>query len=269
MGEAEIIQIDHAHARPSAGRAASVARRRPSSGRPCRNYAVDDSGYCRVHLGESSRAPSPSVVTHGFVVRRARERRPSRPPGPLRVGRELHPPPSQRRLPGRRLRLRPRAGARGAACRWRSRSTRTTSGCGRSGSSGSRTTGPALLVGNHSGTVAARCGDGAVRGRDRAPAEANDPQHRRRPRLPVCRSSARSRARRATRSRATRTRTSCLRRGELVGVFPEGYKGVGKGWRERYKLQRFGRGGFVEIALRTSGFRSSRSRSWGPKRPIR
>jgi 1-acyl-sn-glycerol-3-phosphate acyltransferase len=41
-----------------------------------------------------------------------------------------------------------------------------------------------------------------------------------------------------------------LRRGELVGVYPEGYKGVGKGWRERYRLQRFGRGGFIEIALR-------------------
>jgi len=38
--------------------------------------------------------------------------------------------------------------------------------------------------------------------------------------------------------------------GELVGVFPEGYKGVGKGWKNRYKLQRFGRGGFVQIALR-------------------
>jgi 1-acyl-sn-glycerol-3-phosphate acyltransferase len=33
-------------------------------------------------------------------------------------------------------------------------------------------------------------------------------------------------------------------------VFPEGYKGVGKGWEERYKLQRFGRGGFIELALR-------------------
>ncbi|MCA1705949.1 MAG: acyltransferase family protein [Actinobacteria bacterium] len=42
-----------------------------------------------------------------------------------------------------------------------------------------------------------------------------------------------------------------LRRGELVGVFPEGFKGVGKGWRERYKLQRFGRGGFIETALRS------------------
>jgi 1-acyl-sn-glycerol-3-phosphate acyltransferase len=39
--------------------------------------------------------------------------------------------------------------------------------------------------------------------------------------------------------------------GEVVGVFPEGYRGTGKGWKNRYKLQRFGRGGFVEIALRT------------------
>jgi 1-acyl-sn-glycerol-3-phosphate acyltransferase len=42
-----------------------------------------------------------------------------------------------------------------------------------------------------------------------------------------------------------------IRRGELIGVFPEGYKGVGKGWSERYKLQRFGRGGYIELALRT------------------
>ena len=43
-----------------------------------------------------------------------------------------------------------------------------------------------------------------------------------------------------------------LERGELVGVFPEGFKGVGKGWRERYRLQRFGRGGFVEVALKAN-----------------
>ena len=42
-----------------------------------------------------------------------------------------------------------------------------------------------------------------------------------------------------------------LRQGELLGVFPEGVKGVGKHFRERYKLARFGRGGFVRIALRT------------------
>jgi 1-acyl-sn-glycerol-3-phosphate acyltransferase len=41
-----------------------------------------------------------------------------------------------------------------------------------------------------------------------------------------------------------------LRKGELVGVFPEGYKGVGKPFSERYRLQRFGRGGFVASAIR-------------------
>jgi 1-acyl-sn-glycerol-3-phosphate acyltransferase len=38
--------------------------------------------------------------------------------------------------------------------------------------------------------------------------------------------------------------------GELVGVWPEGFKGIGKPFSERYKLQRFGRGGFVSAALR-------------------
>ena len=42
-----------------------------------------------------------------------------------------------------------------------------------------------------------------------------------------------------------------LRRGELVGVWPEGFKGIGKPFSERYKLQRFGRGGFVAAAMRT------------------
>jgi 1-acyl-sn-glycerol-3-phosphate acyltransferase len=42
-----------------------------------------------------------------------------------------------------------------------------------------------------------------------------------------------------------------LASGELVGVWPEGFKGVGKPFSERYKLQRFGRGGFVSAALRT------------------
>ncbi|MER6106343.1 lysophospholipid acyltransferase family protein [Streptomyces sp. NPDC001832] len=41
-----------------------------------------------------------------------------------------------------------------------------------------------------------------------------------------------------------------LRRGEVVGVMPEGFKGIGKPFGERYKLQRFGRGGFVSTALR-------------------
>jgi 1-acyl-sn-glycerol-3-phosphate acyltransferase len=42
-----------------------------------------------------------------------------------------------------------------------------------------------------------------------------------------------------------------LAAGELTAVFPEGYKGLGKHFKDRYKLQRFGRGGFVGAALRT------------------
>jgi 1-acyl-sn-glycerol-3-phosphate acyltransferase len=37
---------------------------------------------------------------------------------------------------------------------------------------------------------------------------------------------------------------------QLVLVFPEGTKGTGKTYQERYHLRRFGRGGFVEIAMR-------------------
>jgi 1-acyl-sn-glycerol-3-phosphate acyltransferase len=42
-----------------------------------------------------------------------------------------------------------------------------------------------------------------------------------------------------------------LEAGELVAVWPEGFKGIGKPYKDRYKLQRFGRGGFVATALRT------------------
>jgi 1-acyl-sn-glycerol-3-phosphate acyltransferase len=38
--------------------------------------------------------------------------------------------------------------------------------------------------------------------------------------------------------------------GELVGVFPEGFKGIGKPFAERYQLRRFGRGGFAATAIR-------------------
>ena len=41
-----------------------------------------------------------------------------------------------------------------------------------------------------------------------------------------------------------------LAAGELTAVFPEGYKGLGKHFKDRYKLQRFGRGGFVSAAMR-------------------
>jgi 1-acyl-sn-glycerol-3-phosphate acyltransferase len=45
--------------------------------------------------------------------------------------------------------------------------------------------------------------------------------------------------------------TRLLEQDELVGVYPEGYKGVGKLFKDRYKLARFGRGGFVKMALNT------------------
>lgn len=43
-----------------------------------------------------------------------------------------------------------------------------------------------------------------------------------------------------------------LTRNHLVAVFPEGVKGVGKLYKHRYSLQRFGRGGFIKLALRTN-----------------
>jgi 1-acyl-sn-glycerol-3-phosphate acyltransferase len=61
----------------------------------------------------------------------------------------------------------------------------------------------------------------------------------------------------ATLARKTGSTLACaedaerlLTAGELVGVWPEGFKGIGKPFRERYKLQRFGRGGFVHAAIK-------------------
>ncbi len=42
-----------------------------------------------------------------------------------------------------------------------------------------------------------------------------------------------------------------LSQGSLVAVFPEGIQGIGKLYRDRYRLQRFGRGGYIKLALRT------------------
>jgi 1-acyl-sn-glycerol-3-phosphate acyltransferase len=41
-----------------------------------------------------------------------------------------------------------------------------------------------------------------------------------------------------------------LREGALVGVFPEGSSAATRPWRDRYRIQRFGRGGFAKLALR-------------------
>lgn len=42
-----------------------------------------------------------------------------------------------------------------------------------------------------------------------------------------------------------------LEQDHLVAVFPEGYKGVSKLYKDRYHLARFGRGGFVRVCLKT------------------
>ena len=107
--------------------------------------------------------------------------------------------------------------------------------------------GPALVVANHSGVL---------------PLDAimlqigifdEHPQHRNLRLLsadlvydvPVLSSMARRSGHiRADREEAGRQ----LAAGELVGVFPEGFKGIGKPFRQRYQLQRFGRGGFASIA---------------------
>jgi 1-acyl-sn-glycerol-3-phosphate acyltransferase len=107
--------------------------------------------------------------------------------------------------------------------------------------------GAALLVGNHSGGIPY---DGALLlyGVHR-----DHPQHRRlRPLVAnfVFRRGwmANVVARIGGVRASTETALPLLAAGELVAVFPEGLKGVGKLYRERYRLARFGRGGFVRLA---------------------
>lgn len=114
-------------------------------------------------------------------------------------------------------------------------------------------TGPALLVANHSGTIGLDAMMLAVGVHDAATG-ASPRRHLRLLgadfvfRAPVMSDLARkSGGTLACQADAERL----LRGGELVGVFPEGLKGIGKPYRERYRLQRFGRGGFVSAALST------------------
>jgi 1-acyl-sn-glycerol-3-phosphate acyltransferase len=110
--------------------------------------------------------------------------------------------------------------------------------------------GPVLLVANHSGTVPVDALMLSVAVHDETPTH----RHMRLLgadlvfRIPVLSEFARkSGSTLACNPDAVRLLTS----GEVVGVFPEGFKGIGKHYRDRYKLQRFGRGGFVSAALRT------------------
>ena len=108
-------------------------------------------------------------------------------------------------------------------------------------------TGAAMLVGNHSGGIPY---DGALllHGIHR-----DHPNHRRvRPLVAnfafragwMANVVARIGGVRASRE----TALPLLAAGELIAVFPEGLRGVGKLYRERYRMARFGRGGFVRLA---------------------
>ncbi|WP_068403076.1 lysophospholipid acyltransferase family protein [Kribbia dieselivorans] len=108
--------------------------------------------------------------------------------------------------------------------------------------------GPALVVSNHSGTI----------GLDALMVQLA--VHDEHPRHRLLRSLgadflfeaplAGSIARRTGATRASKADVERLfAAGELVAVFPEGLKGIGKPFKNRYRLQRFGRGGFVSSAV--------------------
>jgi 1-acyl-sn-glycerol-3-phosphate acyltransferase len=110
--------------------------------------------------------------------------------------------------------------------------------------------GPALVVGNHAGTLPLDAMMVALALHDEHPAHrslrvlAADLAFTLPVVAPLARKSGNTLA-------SSEDAERLVEAGELVGVFPEGYKGLGKPYRDRYRLQRFGRGGFVEVALRT------------------
>lgn len=239
MGDAEIIPIDDAR-----GRSKPRCRATTSSGRPCRNYAIDSDGYCRVHARDG-RARHPSARSTGA----ARPQRSESPPGFVAWAEDF----LRRRLNGdypiddfgydpelaREVLLPLVKPLYDNYFRVR------TLGIDRIPGKGA-----AVLVANHSGTIPL---DAVIL----QYAVATEHPQARTVRnvaanlamgMPFIGHLARKSGNAVAHDEDA---LELLRRGELVGVFPEGFKGVGKGWRERYKLQRFGRGGFVELALRT------------------
>jgi 1-acyl-sn-glycerol-3-phosphate acyltransferase len=261
---AEVIALDPARrareTRPPDGRTGERARcaARTAEERPCRNYA-GTSGYCRVHERASSGA-APGGPKQAAGLPRPSQARTS----PVTRLREEQPPPDidatiaaaldfiRRRLTGeyevdvygfdRELTeqvLIPLARPLYRSY-WRVRTFGLEHVPADTG---------ALIVGNHSGTLPFDAMMVKVALLDEHPA------HRHLRELaadlalrvpfigPLARKTGNTLAH-------TEDALRLLDSGELVGVWPEGFKGVGKHYRDRYKLQRFGRGGFVEVALR-------------------
>lgn len=210
-----------------------------ASSRRCRNLAVDERGFCRIH------ASPPKLTRPGSLERR--------PPEALLDERvRKFADFLQRRLTGdyaidtfgfdkdlTEEVLRPFAMF--LYNRW----WRVTS----LGIENVPATGPALLVSNHSGTVP---WDGIML---QFGLREEHPAHRHLRLIAanlVFASPVISHLARKSGNAVAHEEDAfrLLSAGELVGVFPEGFKGVGKGWSQRYRLQRFGRGGFVEVAMR-------------------
>lgn len=248
MGEAEIISIDGRRAASAPRKdGAPKCRAITAEGKPCRNNASTEEGFCRAHSGDgaskaehpssrkeprSTRSGKPARTATGslgfeeFIRRRLAGDYPIDDFGyDEQLTREVLQP-LVRPLYENYFRVR-------------------TLGVDRIPDSGS-----ALLICNHSGTIPLD----SVMMQHAVAREHPNHRHVRNVgadlvwSLPVI----------GPLGRKSGNVVACdedayelARRGELIGVFPEGYKGVGKGWSERYKLQRFGRGGFIELALRT------------------
>jgi 1-acyl-sn-glycerol-3-phosphate acyltransferase len=201
-----------------------------STGRRCRNRAVGDTGFCRVHLPEAPERIGPFSADAirealGFVRRRMTGEYEVDAYGFDRELTEKVFLPMVRPLVKRYFRV-----------EWR-------------GLENVPDDGAALLVANHAGTVPMDAVVMKFGVLDEHPAHrhvrllAADLAFRMPFMGPLARKTGNSLA---TPDDSFRL----LSDGQLLGVFPEGYKGVGKPFRERYHLQRFGRGGFIELALR-------------------
>lgn len=221
---AQVIELP----RPEAERGRCQAL--TASGRRCRNRTVDDSGFCRIHLPARPERIGPFAAD---AVQDALEFLRRRLTGDYEVDvygfdRELTERvllPIARPLMRRYFRI-----------EWR-------------GIEHVPDRGAALLVANHAGTVpmdAVMMKFGVL---DEHPSHrhvhllAADLAFR----MPFVGALARKSGNTLA---APEDALRLLSDGELLGVFPEGFKGVGKPFRERYRLQRFGRGGFIELALR-------------------
>lgn len=223
---AQVVSLDEARVRSEAGRCRAFT----ASGRRCRNRALGEAGFCRVHLPARPERIGPfQADTVRSMLELARRR--------LTGDYEIDEFGFDREFTERMIAplVRPLAD-RWFRVEWRGLENVPDEGAG-------------VLVANHAGSVPLDAVVMKFGMLEHHPA-------RRHVRLLAADLVFRlpfngPMARKIGSTLATHEDTyRLLAKGELLGVFPEGFKGVGKGWKQRYKLQRFGRGGFIEVALR-------------------